>query len=128
MATRSTGFGLIASNSAQEVMDLALIAQAATLESRVPFIHFFDGFRTSHEVKKIEQLSVDDMKAMIDDDLVLEHRKRALSPDNPAMRGTAQSGCLSGRETQILIIYNALTLFKTNGKFAKLGWKAISFE
>jgi len=101
MAARSTGFGLIASNSAQEVMDLALIAQAATLETRIPFIHFFDGFRTSHEVKKIEQLSVDDMKAMIDDDLVLEHRKRALSSDNPVMRGTAQNPDVyfQGRET-----------------------------
>jgi pyruvate-ferredoxin/flavodoxin oxidoreductase len=101
MATRSTGFGLISSNSVQEVMDFALIAQAATLESRIPFVHFFDGFRTSHEVMKIEQLSVEDMKAMIDDELVIAHRKRALSPDHPAIRGTAQNPDVffQGRET-----------------------------
>lgn len=91
MATRMTGFGLIASGSIQEVMDFALIAQAASLESRVPFIHFFDGFRSSHEVQKIDELSIEDMKAMIDDDLVIAHRKRALSPDNPFIRGTAQN-------------------------------------
>ena len=91
MATRSTGFALLASNSIQEVEDFALISQAATLESRVPFLHFFDGFRTSHEVQKIEQLSVDDMKAMINDDLVLAHRARALSPDNPVLRGSSQN-------------------------------------
>jgi len=91
MAVRQTGYGLIASNSVQEVMDFALISQAATLESRVPFVHFFDGFRTSHEVAKVEQLDVEDMKAMIDDELVRAHRKRALSPDHPVLRGTAQN-------------------------------------
>ena len=91
MATRSTGFALLASNSVQEVMDMALIAQAATLESRIPFLHFFDGFRTSHEVMKIEQLTEDDMRAMISDDLVRAHRERALSPDHPVLRGTAQN-------------------------------------
>jgi pyruvate-ferredoxin/flavodoxin oxidoreductase len=91
MAVRSTGFGLIASNSVQEAMDFALITSAATLKARVPFVHFFDGFRTSHEVQKIEQLTEDDMRAMIDDQLVFEHRKRALSPDFPIMRGTAQN-------------------------------------
>ncbi len=91
MAVRQTGFALLASGSVQEVMDLACIAQAATLESRIPFLHFFDGFRTSHEVLKIEQLSSDDMLNMIDYDLILAHRKRALSPDNPFMRGTAQN-------------------------------------
>ncbi len=91
MATRSTGFALLASNSVQEVMDMALIAQAATLESRIPFLHFFDGFRTSHEVMKIEQLTDDDMRAMISDDLVRAHRDRALSPDHPVLRGTAQN-------------------------------------
>ena len=70
---------------------MALIAQAATLESRIPFLHFFDGFRTSHEVAKIEQLTEDDMRAMIDDELVRAHRARALSPDRPVMRGTAQN-------------------------------------
>lgn len=91
MATRSTGFALLASNSVQEVMDFALIAQAAALEARVPFVHFFDGFRTSHEVMKVEQLSIDDMKAMINEDLVIAHRKRGLSPDHPVLRGTAQN-------------------------------------
>jgi len=101
MATRQTGFALIASNNPQEVMDFALIAQAATLNSRVPFLHFFDGFRTSHEVMKIEELSVEDMKAMIDDELVIAHRKRALTPDNPVLRGTAQNPDVffQGRET-----------------------------
>jgi pyruvate-ferredoxin/flavodoxin oxidoreductase len=91
MAARSTGFGLYASNSIQEVMDNALIAQAASLKSRIPFVHFFDGFRSSHEVQKIEELTDEDMRAMIDDDMIFEHRKRALSPDKPVLRGTAQN-------------------------------------
>ncbi len=91
MAARSTGFAMLASNSVQEVMDMALIAQAASLESRLPFLHFFDGFRTSHEVAKVEQLTAADLRAMIDDELVLAHRARALSPDRPVMRGTAQN-------------------------------------
>jgi pyruvate-ferredoxin/flavodoxin oxidoreductase len=91
MSTRTTGWGMLASNSVQEVMDFALIAQAATLESRVPFIHFFDGFRTSHEVQKIEQLADEDLRALISDDLVQAHRLRGLTPDNPVMRGTAQN-------------------------------------
>lgn len=91
MATRSTGFAMLASASAQEAHDFALIAQAATLEARVPILHFFDGFRTSAEVNKIEQLTFDDMRAMIDDDLVRAHRARALSPDHPVLRGTAQN-------------------------------------
>lgn len=91
MATRATGFGLICSNNPQEVMDIALIAQAVTLEARIPFIHFFDGFRTSHEVRKIEALSDDDIRAMIDDNLVFEHRKRAMNPDRPVIRGTSQN-------------------------------------
>jgi pyruvate-ferredoxin/flavodoxin oxidoreductase len=91
MATRSTGFALLASNSVQEAHDMALIAQAATLEARVPILHFFDGFRTSSEVNKIEQLSDDDMRAMINDDLVRAHRARALSPDHPVLRGSAQN-------------------------------------
>jgi len=91
MAARATGFGLIASNSIQEIMDNALISQAASLKSRIPFVHFFDGFRSSHEVQKIEELSDEDMHAMIDDDLIFEHRKRALSPDKPVIRGTAQN-------------------------------------
>ena len=91
MGTRSTGFALLASNSVQEAMDFALIAQAATLEARVPFLHFFDGFRTSHEVAKVEQITEDQMRALIDDELVREHRSRALSPDRPFIRGTAQN-------------------------------------
>ncbi len=91
MAVRSTGFALLASHSVQAVMDMALIAQAAALESRIPFGHFFDGFRTSHEVAKIEQLTVDEMRVMIDDDLVRLHRARSLSPDRPVLRGTAQN-------------------------------------
>jgi pyruvate-ferredoxin/flavodoxin oxidoreductase len=91
MAARSTGFGMLSSNSVQEVMDMALIAQAATLESRIPFMHFFDGFRTSHEVAKVEQLSAEDIRAMIDENLVFAHRSRALSPDRPFIRGTAQN-------------------------------------
>jgi len=91
MAARSTGFGMVASNSVQEVMDLALITQAASLESRIPFLHFFDGFRTSHEVAKVEQLTVEDLRAMIDDDLVRAHRARAMSPDHPVLRGSAQN-------------------------------------
>jgi len=91
MAVRQTGFGLLASNSVQEVMDFALIAQAASMEARVPFVHFFDGFRTSHEVAKVEELSIEDLRAMIDDGLVRAHRQRAMSPDRPILRGTAQN-------------------------------------
>lgn len=91
MAVRSTGFALLASNSVQEVMDFALIAQEATLESRIPFMHFFDGFRTSAEVMKIEELDEEDMRRMIDYDLVLAHRLRALNPDKPVLRGSAQN-------------------------------------
>ncbi len=91
MSTRAAGWGMLASNSVQEVMDFALISQAATLEARVPFIHFFDGFRTSHEVQKIEQLTDEDLRALISDDLVQAHRLRGLTPDNPVMRGTAQN-------------------------------------
>ena len=91
MSARSTGFGMLSSNSVQEVMDMALIAQAATLEARLPFMHFFDGFRTSHEVAKVEQLTADDIRAMVDEELVFAHRKRALSPDRPVIRGTAQN-------------------------------------
>jgi len=91
MAVRQTGFGLLASNSIQEIMDFALILQQASLEARIPFVHFFDGFRSSHEVQKIEQLDMDDMRAMIDEDLVIAHRNRAMSPENPVLRGTAQN-------------------------------------
>ena len=101
MATRSTGFAMMASGNPQEVMDLALISQAATLESRVPFLHFFDGFRTSHEVAKIDLLTDDEIKELINDELVFAHRQRALSPDHPCLRGTAQNPDVffQGRET-----------------------------
>jgi pyruvate-ferredoxin/flavodoxin oxidoreductase len=91
MATRGTGFGLLASASVQEAHDFALISQAVTLQARVPFIHFFDGFRTSHEVAKIKLLSDDDLRAMIDDELIFAHYRRALSPEHPFIRGTAQN-------------------------------------
>jgi pyruvate-ferredoxin/flavodoxin oxidoreductase len=91
MATRSTGFALMASGSVQEATDMALICQAATLKSRVPFLHFFDGFRTSHEVTKVEMLVDDDLQSLIDDDKVREHRGRGLTPENPVIRGTAQN-------------------------------------
>ncbi len=91
MFCRTTGFAMLSSNSVQEAMDLALIAHAATLETRIPFLHFFDGFRTSHEVNKIELLTEDDMRALINMDRVVEHRQRALSPDHPVLRGTAQN-------------------------------------
>jgi pyruvate-ferredoxin/flavodoxin oxidoreductase len=101
MAVRQTGFALIASNSVQEAADLAAIASAATLESRVPFLHFFDGFRTSHEVAKVEELTDDDLRAMIDDELVRSHRMRGMSPDRPVIRGTSQNPDVyfQGRET-----------------------------
>jgi pyruvate-ferredoxin/flavodoxin oxidoreductase len=91
MAVRQTGWAMLAANSVQEAMDFALIAQAASLESRIPFVHFFDGFRTSHEISKVEQIAVEDMQAMINDDLVRRHRRAALSPDHPFIRGTAQN-------------------------------------
>ncbi|MBN8732915.1 MAG: pyruvate:ferredoxin (flavodoxin) oxidoreductase [Acidobacteria bacterium] len=122
MAVRQTGFAMLAANSVQEVMDMSLIAQAATLESRIPFVHFFDGFRTSHEVAKVEQLTEEDMKAMVDDELVRRHRQRALSPDHPVLRGTAQNPDVyfQGRETvnpfyiaTPSIVQNAMDKFAT---------------
>ncbi|MBI4732752.1 MAG: pyruvate:ferredoxin (flavodoxin) oxidoreductase [Chloroflexi bacterium] len=91
MACRQTGWAMLPSGSVQEAHDMALIAQAATLETRVPFLHFFDGFRTSHQVEKIEELADDDLRAMVDDELVRAHRARALTPDKPVLRGTAQN-------------------------------------
>lgn len=91
MAARATGFAMLCSASVQEAHDFALIVQAATLEARLPFIHFFDGFRTSHEVQKIELLPETALREMIDDDLVFAHRARGLTPDRPVLRGTAQN-------------------------------------
>jgi pyruvate-ferredoxin/flavodoxin oxidoreductase len=91
MACRQIGLALLCSNSVQEAHDFALIGQAATLRARVPFLHFFDGFRTSHEVAKIEELTDDDLRALLDEDLIAAHRRRALTPDHPVIRGTAQN-------------------------------------
>ncbi|MDP6634773.1 MAG: pyruvate:ferredoxin (flavodoxin) oxidoreductase [Phycisphaerae bacterium] len=91
MACRQTGAAMMSSNSVQEAMDMTLISTAASLESRLPYIHFFDGFRTSHEVAKVEELTAEDLQAMISDELVLAHRNRGLSPDRPVIRGTAQN-------------------------------------
>ncbi|MGJ0490551.1 pyruvate:ferredoxin (flavodoxin) oxidoreductase [Methylobacter sp.] len=91
MAARATGFAFLSANSVQEVMDFALIAQAATLAARIPIVHFFDGFRTSHEIATIEPVDEATVRAMIDDDLIDQHRRRALSPDHPVLRGSAQN-------------------------------------
>ena len=91
MAARSTGWAMLFANSVQEVMDFALISQGSTLEARVPFLHVFDGFRTSHEVMKIAKLSDEEIAGMVDAELVRKHRARALTPDRPVMRGTAQN-------------------------------------
>jgi pyruvate-ferredoxin/flavodoxin oxidoreductase len=91
MAARATGWAMLCSASVQEAQDFALIAQAATLESRIPFLHFFDGFRTSHEIARIELLRDETLRAMIDEQCIAEHRARALSPDHPVLRGTAQN-------------------------------------
>ncbi len=91
MAVRQTGFALLASASVQEAHDLALVAQAATLQTRVPFLHFFDGFRTSHELNTIELLADEDLRALVSEELIHAHRERALSPERPFIRGTAQN-------------------------------------
>ncbi|HEX3086081.1 MAG TPA: hypothetical protein VHP99_16225, partial [Pyrinomonadaceae bacterium] len=91
MACRQTGFAMLCSNSVQEAHDMAAIAHAATLESRIPFLHFFDGFRTSHEVAKIEELNDEDLGSLISDEAIYAHRQRALTPDRPVLRGTAQN-------------------------------------
>ena len=91
MAARGTGFALLCSSSVQEAQDLALVATAATLESRVPFLHFFDGFRTSHEVNVIEPLDDDVIRDLVPDGFVAAHRQRALTPDRPVLRGSAQN-------------------------------------
>ncbi len=88
MACRQTGYAMLCSNSVQEVMDFALISQAATLEGRIPFLHFFDGFRTSHEVSKVDKIPLETIRAMIDEELVITHRERAMSPDHAVFLGT----------------------------------------
>lgn len=123
MGVRQTGFALLSSNSVQEAHDFALIAQAASLRSRIPFLHFFDGFRTSHEVSRIEQLRDETLLAMIDAELVGEHRRRALSPDHPVLRGTSQNPDVyfQGRES-VNRYYRALPGLLENEmeKFASL--------
>ncbi len=123
MMARQTGFAMLASNSVQEVMDLALIAQAATLEGRLPVLHFFDGFRTSHEVMKIEQLTDEDLRGMINDELIAQFRTRALSPEHPVLRGSAQNPDVffQARET-VNPFYNNFPdiVQKAMDKFAKI--------
>lgn len=123
MAVRATGIALLSSGSVQEAQDMALIAQAATLESRVPFIHFFEGFRISHEVQKVELLDESVLRAMIDDDLVLAHRARGMTPDRPVLRGTAQNPDIyfQARET-VNPFYDACPdiVQKAMDKFAEL--------
>ncbi|MFZ5766912.1 MAG: pyruvate:ferredoxin (flavodoxin) oxidoreductase [Thermodesulfobacteriota bacterium] len=123
MAARQTGWAMLCSQNVQEAQDLALVATQASLKSRIPFMHFFDGFRTSHEIQKVEQLTMDDMRAMIDEDLVIAHRLRGLSPDRPMMRGTAQNPDVyfTGRET-VNKYYNAAPAIvqETMDRFAAL--------
>lgn len=123
MATRATGWALLASSSVQEVMDFALISQAATLESRVPFLHFFEGFRISHEIQKVEELTFSDMKEMLDDKLIHAHRQWGMNPEHPVLRGTSQNPDVyfQGRES-VNKYYQACPdiVQKTMDKFAKL--------
>ncbi len=127
MSVRQTGFAMLASRSVQEAHDMALIAHSATLQARIPFLHFFDGFRTSHEVQKIEQLSKEDLAAMIDEELVSAHRARALTPERPVLRGTAQNPDVyfQGRET-VNPYYAACPAIvqKTMDRFAALTGRA----
>ncbi len=123
MTCRGTGWGMLASSNPQEVMDFALISQAAALESRLPFVHFFDGFRTSHEIQKVEQLTHDDMKAMIEDKFVREHKARALNPENPTIKGTSQNPDVFFQHRETINPYYEKTpaiVQKYMDKFAKL--------
>ncbi|MCH8119637.1 MAG: pyruvate:ferredoxin (flavodoxin) oxidoreductase [Planctomycetes bacterium] len=123
MTCRETGFAMLCSGSVQEVMDLSLIAQQSTLASQIPFLHFFDGFRTSHELQKVEELTLDDMREMMDDELVARHKARALSPDRPMISGTAQNPDVyfQGRETVNKYYLAAPQIVQdTMDKFAKL--------
>ncbi len=123
MSVRQTGFAMLSSSSVQEIMDFALIAQQSTLASRIPFLHFFDGFRSSHEIQKVEELTFDDMRVMIDDKLIAATKARALSPDHPMIGGTAQNPDVyfQGRET-VNKFYDAVPqiVAETMDKFAKL--------
>ncbi|MCF6290464.1 MAG: pyruvate:ferredoxin (flavodoxin) oxidoreductase [Desulfobacterales bacterium] len=123
MAVRQTGWGMLCSRNVQECQDMALISTQASLKSRIPFLHFFDGFRTSHEIQKIEQLTNEDMAAIIDEELIAAHRQRALTPDRPTIRGTAQNPDVYfiGRET-VNKYYNAVPgiIQETMDRFAEL--------
>ncbi|XOF32744.1 MAG: pyruvate:ferredoxin (flavodoxin) oxidoreductase [Candidatus Electrothrix sp. YB6] len=123
MSARQTGWAQICSQNVQEAQDMALISTQSTLASRIPFLHFFDGFRTSHEIQKMEQLTNEDMQEMIDENLITEHRARALTPDRPSMSGTAQNPDVyfTGRET-VNKYYNAVPSIvqETMDKFAAL--------
>lgn len=123
MAVRQTGFGLLASGSVQEVHDFAAIAQAATLQSRVPFVHFFDGFRTSHEVTKIFQLTDEELASLMDMELIRAHRARALSPEHPVLRGSAQNPDVYFQARETVNPYYAATpaiMQAAMDKFAKI--------
>jgi pyruvate-ferredoxin/flavodoxin oxidoreductase len=123
MACRQTGFSMICSSSVQEAMDFALIAQQATLASRVPFMHFFDGFRTSHEIQKVEQFTFDDIRAMIDDKLIAAAKARALTPDRPMISGTAQNPDVYFQGREVVNKFYAATpqiVQETMDKFAKI--------
>ena len=132
MAVRQTGWAMLASANAQEAMDFALISQAATLEARVPFLHFFDGFRTSHELNMVDVLSKETMKEMIDDNFVAKHRANAMNPESPTVRGTAQNPDVyfQGREAVNKFYLNTPAIVKKYmDKFAKLtGRKYDLFE
>ena len=123
MAVRQTGWAMLCAKDVQECQDFALISTQSTLASRIPFLHFFDGFRTSHEVMKIEEVTMDDIRTMIDDDLVIAHRERALTPDRPTIGGTAQNPDVYfiGRET-VNKYYDAIPgiVQGTMDKFAEL--------
>ena len=122
-AARQTGWGMLCSQNVQECMDMALISTQTSLKSRIPFMHFFDGFRTSHEIQKIEALTKEDMNEIIDEDLIIAHRQRALTPDKPTIRGTAQNPDVyfTGRET-VNKYYNDVPAIiqETMDNFAKL--------
>ena len=123
MATRSTGFAMLFANSVQEVMDFALISQASTLKARVPFLHIMDGFRTSHEISKVEKLSDDVIRDMIDPELIRAHRSRALNPENPFIRGTAQNPDVFFQARETVNPYYQATpdiVQETMDEFAKL--------
>jgi len=127
MATRATGWALLASSSIQEAMDLALISQAATLEARVPFLHFFEGFRVSHEIQKIDEVTFDQMKEMMDEKLIHAHRKWGMNPEHPVIRGTSQNPDVyfQGRES-VNKYYDACPAItqKAMDKFAKITGRA----